>query len=257
MTTFTMEEFNPTKEQLLQLADSYRHLSIASADDEEWKELVKVARKELVSKRTEIEKTGKRLREWALKFQKDVIAKEKEYISIIEPVELYLKSEEKRIADEEETNNRKESLPLRKQELLDIGITDYQDEFLLSMSGTEFSEFVGREKTRLFDEKIQKDKEEEQKKQREQELEKAKLEAAAKATKDAEEKIAREKQQAEEAQKRVEQQKIEDQKKLEAQEEYQKFLSDNWYGDDGTWYILVEWSTRTLCRKIATFTFDK
>lgn len=252
-----MEEFNPTKEQLLQLADSYKHLSIANIDDEEGKELVKVARKELVSKRTEIEKTGKRLREWALKFQKDVIAKEKEYISIIEPVELYLKSEEKRIADEEETNNRKASLPLRKQELLDIGISDYQDEFLLSMSGQEFSEFIGREKTRLFDEKLQKDREEEQKKLRELELEKAKQEAAAKATKDAEDRIAREAQQAEEKRKKEQQQKLEEQKKLEWQAQYQKFLSDNWYGDDGNWYILVEWNTRTICRKIATFTFNE
>src|SRR4051812_11240258 len=90
-----IEKFSPTKAELTKLLEASKVLNLPDLFDQAQLRKVKDARINLRDARVAITKTGKSLREDALKFQKAVIAKEKEFIAIIEP-------EETRLADFED-----------------------------------------------------------------------------------------------------------------------------------------------------------
>jgi len=76
-----------------------------------------LAKKDLQNKRITISKTLKADRDKAIKYQKDNIAKEKELIGIIKPVEDELDIEIEKRLMEEEIEKRRETLNLRRDEL--------------------------------------------------------------------------------------------------------------------------------------------
>jgi hypothetical protein len=84
------------------LAEQFKGLTIKGVDDKLGFATLRDARITLKSRRIQIEKDGKALRENAVKFQKRVIEREKQLIAIIEPTENALYMEEKRIEEQKE-----------------------------------------------------------------------------------------------------------------------------------------------------------
>ena len=91
-----LQKFDVTSDSLRALVEPVKDLKISGLDDREGYIRVRESRLILKNKRVEIEKNGKALRDNAIKFQKAVIAREKELISILEPAEARLKDEERR-----------------------------------------------------------------------------------------------------------------------------------------------------------------
>lgn len=109
--------------------------------------LVHDTRISLRDARVKIEKTGKALRADALKYQKDVIAREKELLGIILP-------EEDRLADIEHQANiikeratRAALLPMRREQLAPFGEPTVTDESILDMDNDEFVTYLVQRQT--------------------------------------------------------------------------------------------------------------
>ena len=113
--TFELWEFNPKRQELEELKNKYEALTISWLEDKEWYKAVHQARMELVRTRTDIEKTGKRLRDPHTQFNKKVSELEKEYISIIEPVEKDLKEKQDEIDKQKEFIKKQEEENKRKK----------------------------------------------------------------------------------------------------------------------------------------------
>lgn len=111
--TNSLQVLDAREEGLKKLAADFSELKINGLEDVEGFKKVSGARKTLKAERVQIEKDAKELREGALRFQKVVIAREKELIAIIEPVENFLSIQEKAVEDEKERiraeNKRKEA----------------------------------------------------------------------------------------------------------------------------------------------------
>lgn len=95
-------EYEITEGSLFSLASQYQNLTVKGVDDKEGLKIVEYARKELKKKRVEIKKVSEELRDSAVKFQKAVIAREKELIAYIEPQETRLMEIEDAIWQEKE-----------------------------------------------------------------------------------------------------------------------------------------------------------
>jgi hypothetical protein len=80
--------------KLIELADKYKGLTIAGAEDKEGYKKVREARIELKKERVAVENDAYDLRENAVKFQKAVVAREKQLVAIISTVEQTLQHEE-------------------------------------------------------------------------------------------------------------------------------------------------------------------
>lgn len=146
-TKLSLEEFNPKVAELNELVAKTKNITASDLTDTKQIALVRESRLALKAERVKIEKTGKRLREGAISFQKAVIAHEKGLIAIIEPEEERLEAietEAKQIALKEE---RKASLPERRQRLQEVadgapeGIYMPSDDELLEMNGIQFETF--------------------------------------------------------------------------------------------------------------------
>src|SRR3990167_355056 len=92
----SLKEIEPGIAKLTEMAGAVRGLTIAGVDDVAGYKAVHDARMGLRAERVRIAKACKAIREKAVEFQKSVIAKEKEYIAIIEPTELELQGKEDR-----------------------------------------------------------------------------------------------------------------------------------------------------------------
>jgi len=259
----SIENFNPKKEELISLAESYKWLTIDGIEDKNWYETVKRARINLKEKRVQITKIWKQMREEAILFQKTVIEKEKEFVAIIEPIEEYLKWQEKLYDEWIEKEKRKKILPIRKEQLNELWIwaETYTEDMILSMDDTQFSQllFEIREKIQL---KKQQELEEAQKKldeeknriEHEKEIERVRKETEAnteaRIKKEQEEKNMKEKKAKEEKEKREQEQK----ERLERDERYNNWLKDNWYSDD-EFIITTEDNKKIMWKKVSSFIF--
>lgn len=83
-------KFEATKTQLLAIAGKFTRIVVVPAGADDAFEEAKAARLELRSARTTVEKVAKDARDGANKFQKAVIAREKELIALVSPEELRL-----------------------------------------------------------------------------------------------------------------------------------------------------------------------
>jgi len=93
---------------LKELVVKYKDLRISDVNDKDGYNAVYDARQVLKKKRVEITNKGKFMRESAIAFQKAVIARENEFVNIIEPTEKLLKSEEDRIDKDREQIKKEE-----------------------------------------------------------------------------------------------------------------------------------------------------
>ena len=138
----SIEKFSPTQAELAKLAEESKAIALPDPFDQVQLRRVKDTRLNLRNARVEITKTGKALREDALKFQKAVIAKEKELVAIIEPAETRLAELEDAAQKAVERKTRLELLPHRKERLAAIGDGLFEtDDHLLDMDGPEFEAY--------------------------------------------------------------------------------------------------------------------
>lgn len=157
-----LEKFNPTRAELLSLADEGRKLVINGIDDAEGYAAVHTYRMKLKQSRVQIAKIGKEAREEALAYQKKVIAYEKELIGIIEPIEQDLQAKQDAIDEEKARLERIALLPSRKEKLTEIGLT-VDDDFLIAMDVDAFQEFYDSKKFEYIAEREAKIKADEEK----------------------------------------------------------------------------------------------
>lgn len=211
--TLSLEKFDPTVADLQQLVGITSQVVVSDINDKDQLEAVKTNRIALRDARVAISKKGKELREGAIKFQKDVIAKEKELIAIIEPEENRLKAIEEEVKVKKIRAERMAVLPQRKERLNSIGDgVDYsdKDDLLLGMDDAEFDAYYNQqvankneadaaalkaredaaaaEEKRLADEKAAREREEIARKEG---AEKAEREAKEKAEREAQEEVER------------------------------------------------------------------
>lgn len=216
--------FENKKAQLEALAKEAKGLKIASISDKEGARIVSEKRKALKSERVEIEKQAKAMRDGLTQINRDISAKEKELIAIIEPTEKDLLAEEKRIEEEKERIRQeeitKENARIQKRidDLAQFGFQiDYAD--VKSMSDETFAKYLDAAK--IQHKKDQAEKAEQERLRLEQE-EKERLEREAEAKRIAEEKAElerlRKEQEEREAKIRAEQEAMEAEKrKMEAE----------------------------------------
>lgn len=170
MNDLNIEKFNPGVAEITKLAEEFRALTIAGVDDKAGYKAVDEARKKLKATRVQIEKDGKALRADALEWQRKIIAKEKELIGLIEPVEIELSLKQKAINDEKEKIRRKGLMPERMARLQSIGVT-ISEETLLFMEDEKFAAYFNSKNAEFLAEKERKlkaEKEEAERKQREE-----------------------------------------------------------------------------------------
>lgn len=158
-----IEVFSPKKNELIDLAKKYQDLKIIDINDKDGYKIVDVARKDLKTKRVEIQKTGKDLRAEAVAFQKRVIAVENELVSLIEPIEKDLQTKQEHINNLKIKQERLLVLPERLARLEALNINLHED-FILEINDMDFDKYINNETTRILQEKM-----------KEQEIERAKL----------------------------------------------------------------------------------
>lgn len=180
-----MAEFQPAEAQLQDLA------SRAKAVDVKDIKQVHDVRIELRDTRIALTKKGKELRDGALQFQKAVIKKEKDLLAIITPEEERLDAIETADKQQKEMELRRAELPSRRAAITAIcGPEAMQpvDEVLLAMDDAQFNEY----RLSIIEKKLENDKIAHENKVRAEE-------ATARAKRDEEDRIAREKLAAEKA----------------------------------------------------------
>lgn len=137
-----IEKFDPTGAQLKELVGT--PLVIDNPRDEEQVKAAHAKRMQLREARIAITKKGKELREDALKFQRDVIAKEKELVAIVEPEEERLQAFENEAEFIKEQDARRAILPRRRQQLAELGTDTMTDEEVLALDGTAFQTLLNK-----------------------------------------------------------------------------------------------------------------
>lgn len=95
-----LQRFNITDAAIATLSDQYMVLTIEDLADKDGYKKVHEARMDVKNRRIAVQKTGKELREEAIKYQKTIIAEEKRIISLLAPIEAHLTAEETKIDDE-------------------------------------------------------------------------------------------------------------------------------------------------------------
>lgn len=257
--TLNIEKFDPTAAQLhelvalpVDLTDPLNEDSVKAAHEKRMK---------LREARVAITKTGKAMREDALKFQKDVIAKEKELVAIVEPEEARLQEFEDKAAVLKEREARKAALPMRREQLRDIDPEAEKtttDEAILDMDATGFKEHLNqvlaaknkREADALAAQKAEQDARQAELDRKEREAaekearekaaaeaaEKARAEERARIEREAAEKAEREKREAE-AKAKAE---AEAAAKLAADQKYQAFLTEHNYTPERAYLYRIE-----------------
>lgn len=204
-----IEQFNPTVAELTALVEATKNIKATDLTDKKQLEVVKESRKKLSDARINITKRGKELRQSAIDFQKAVIEKEKELISIISPEEDRLKEIEAEAKEIKIREERMAVLPQWKEKLSTIGDKEeISDEQLLGMDHAQFTDYYNQrvankndaDRRAIEDEKKKNEEEakrlewekgaqEREEKARKEEKERIEREAKEKAEREAKEKI--------------------------------------------------------------------
>lgn len=119
-----LEKFNVTDAAIAAMKEEYLHLKINGIEDKSGYLIVKNARLTVKSKRIEVEKIRKELKEDSLRYGRIVDAEAKRITALLEPIEDHLSEEETRI-DTEKENIRLEK-ERKQKELLQNRIDAFQ-----------------------------------------------------------------------------------------------------------------------------------
>ncbi len=184
----TVEIFKPGVAELRALAEKYRGIVINGPADEAGYAAAKEAKKELAESRIAITKAGKKYREEALAYQREVIRQEKELLEIITPVEDTIKAEIEAVDAAKAREERRVLLPARKAMLAEIQ-HHMTDEEILDLDEKAFAEIYTSRKLAYADAQETEKRAKEEAERRAKEIEQAKAEAAAKAVADEKERM--------------------------------------------------------------------
>lgn len=221
-------KFDITESALRELVHETVDIVEVDIENKDDIEKVKKARLKLSKVRVELKKFGKSKRDWFNEMAKKIIEREKELVAIIEPEEQRLKEFEEEYASKKERKEREALLPMRREQLSNIGddIEVSDDE----LCGMDASEFMGYCNKRVAD-KNEKDRlelearenainEKEKEAERKREIEEAKEQAK----EEERQRIEREKDLEEERKKKEEE-------ALEKDRKYKKWLKEKGYTD--------------------------
>ena len=100
--TTELQKFNITDTVIAGYKEQFMSLVLDDLTDRETFNQIHEARMTIKNKRVEVQKTGKALREDANAFNKAVLAEEKRIISLLDPIETHLETEEVKVKAEEE-----------------------------------------------------------------------------------------------------------------------------------------------------------
>ena len=143
--TLDIEKFNPPVAQLEKIVSETKLITLDDLGNLAQLKIVKENRMALKNARIGIVKSGKMLRQDALRFQKDVIAKEKELIAIIEPEESRLTELEDKAEEYIEKKKRIELIPQRREHLIELdNDIKVSDEELVAMDGKEYESLCNK-----------------------------------------------------------------------------------------------------------------
>lgn len=98
--TKELQKYDTTDAAIATLRQQYMALTIKGLDDKDGFDQVHKARMNVKTKRVQVAKRGKELREDAVAFQKAVLTEEKRIIGLLEPIEDHLSDEESRVEQE-------------------------------------------------------------------------------------------------------------------------------------------------------------
>lgn len=168
MSELNIEQFNPTVAELTELVEKTKGITATDLEDKKQLEVVKRGSLDLRNAQIRVEKAGKELRASALKFQKDVIAKENELTGIVEVELQRLKGILAGAEKLAEMKLRKLQLPEHKERLMKAGLGSIAtEEELLGMDSVQFENFF----TEAVAEKEKEEIEEQQRKNAEKDAE--------------------------------------------------------------------------------------
>jgi hypothetical protein len=122
-----LEKFDPTVADLTAMVQKTKDITATDLEDPKQMSVVRESRIALKNARVRIEKTGKGLREDAVKFQKAVIEKEKSLIAIIEPEEDRLSAIEEEAKLLALRKARKENMPALIGRIVEAGLTELHE----------------------------------------------------------------------------------------------------------------------------------
>lgn len=100
MITAALKEYSITDAAIAKLNTEYMALTVKGVNDKDGYAIVSAARKDIKSRRVEVEKTRKKLKEDALEYGRAVDKEAKRITAMLEPIETYLESQEKIVDDE-------------------------------------------------------------------------------------------------------------------------------------------------------------
>jgi hypothetical protein len=243
-----LENFNPTKAELVRMVEETKSLSLPDLADRAQLAKITRARIDLKNMRVKIEKTGKAMRDDANKFRSAVIALEKEFVTLIAPEEERLAAIEDKAEAEKLRQERVDLLPHRKERLTAIGDgIEVSNDALLDMDGPAFEGYFNQRQAdknaadqKALDARAAAVREEEAKQQREREV----REREERARREERERIEREQKDKEEReqreQERRERQEREETERLEREAHYHDFLAAHGYTAENAGSFRVE-----------------
>lgn len=177
-TDLSIEKFSPTEAELQTLATTCEDALTLDLNDEVQLDLFKSRRKDLQQARLNITRAGKELREEAINFQKDVIAKEKSFLGIITPLEDKLKEKAEEHKMMKLREERAAELPERRKMLEEVQCADTSDDTILDMDHDQFVAFLNEKKAEHLDRMMAEQRAREAEELRKQEIAEAEKRAA-------------------------------------------------------------------------------
>jgi len=268
-TELSIEKFSPTQAELTTLVSNAED-AIVKFDpcDENSLELFKSRKRDLQQARIRITETGKELRADALKFQKEVIAREKEYLALITPTEDKMKETLDDLKRQEIRKERLAELPERRIMLAEIGdgatAVELADESLLDMDHDQFIAYLNERKAAHLDVLLA-----EQQRLNAERIRAEEIKAAEeRVQREAEVALQRERQAREAAERQLKDEEDRRERARVAENERAKMLAENkryneWLDRNGfkedsdEFYVYSTGSRMLLYKLIDTFTFEK
>jgi hypothetical protein len=133
--------FDPSLDDLRKVVAETSKITAADLSDDAQMLVVRETRIKLRDMRVRIEKTGKTLRQSALEYQRNVITREKELLSVISDEEIRLKALEEQANTIKARIARIALLPMRREQLLPFDVT-IGDEAILDMDNDQFVSYL-------------------------------------------------------------------------------------------------------------------
>lgn len=135
--------FDPSIDELQKIVLATSQITAEDLSDDTQLAVVKETRIQLRDARVAIQKKGKSMREDALKYQKNVITREKELIAIIEPEEIRLSEIEEKASQIRVRGAREALLPMRQEQLVPYaGMIQISNDDILDMDNDQFVSYL-------------------------------------------------------------------------------------------------------------------